>query len=156
MARLDWPQLQIDFAPELDFLLVCVSARQYRTRFVEYFFETRCRVRHPSGYFEYFVDHLCFQSDAFTAFAAELHSMRQGNTSRAALKSVGEMLVFQVETIGRNLLLTLNIKEFMPPRGSAGLSLSIDADYDLFVNKLVSSVEEFVKDLGRVELENVN
>ena len=125
-------------------------------RFAEYFFEARCRVRHPSGYFEYFVDHLCFQPDAFAAFAAELHSMRQGNASRATLKNVGEMLVFQVETIGRKLLLTLNIKEYMPPRGSAGLSLSIDADYDLFVNKLGSSVEEFGKDLGRVELENVD
>jgi hypothetical protein len=156
MARLDWPQLHIEFSPEIDFHLVCVIAQQYKIGFAEYFFEVKCHVRHPSGYFEYFVDHLCFQPDAFTAFAAGLRCMQQGKANRATLENVGEMLVFQIETRARKLLLTLNIKEYMPPEGSAGLSLSINVDYDLFVNKLVSSVEEFVKNLRGVELEKVD
>lgn len=155
MARLDWPQLQIDFSPELDFHLVCVTALQYKIGFDEYFFELKCHVRHPSGYFEYFVDHLCFQPDDFTDFAAGLRAMQQGMASHAVLKNVGDMLVLQLDLSGRKLRLKLKIKEYMPPDGSAELSLSTDADYDLFVSKLVSSVEGFVKDLRRLEPEKL-
>lgn len=150
MARLDWPQLQIDFSPELDFHLVCVIAQQYNG-FAEYFFEVKCHVRHPSGYFEYFVDHLCFQPDNFTDFAAGLRAMQQGLATHAVLKNVGDMLVLQLDLSNRKLRLTLKIREYMPPHGSADLGLSTDADYDLFVNKLVLVVEEFVKDLRRLE-----
>ena len=156
MSRLDWPQLQIDFSPELDFHLVCITAQQYKVGFVEYFFEVKCHVRHPSGHFEYFVDHLCFQPDDFTEFAAGLRAMQRGTASHAVLKNVGDMLVLQLDLSERKLRLTLKIKEYMPPDGSADLNVSIDADYDLFVNKLVSSVEEFVRDLRRVQPEKLD
>jgi hypothetical protein len=155
MARLDSPQLQIDFSPELNFQLVCVTAQQYKG-FDEYFFEVKCHVRHPSGYFEYFVDHLCFQPDDFTDFAAGLRATQQGMASHAALKNVGDMLVLQLDLNERKLRLKLKIKEFMPPDGSADLSVSTGADYDMFINKLLSSVEEFVKDLRRLKPEKLD
>jgi hypothetical protein len=155
IVRLDWPQLQIHFSDELAFRLVCVTARKYEIGFDEYLFEVKCHVRHPSGYFEYFVDHLCFQPDDFTGFAAGLRAMQQGIASRAVLKNVGDMLLLQLELSGRKLRLTVKIREYMPPHGSADLSLSTDADYDLFVNKLVLTVEEFVKNLRSVEPEKL-
>lgn len=155
MARLDSPQLQIDFSPELNFHLVCVTAQQYNG-FDEYFFEVKCHVRHPSGYFEYFVDHLCFQPDDFSDFAAGLRAIQKGAASHAGLKNVGDMLVLQLDLGERKLRLKLKIKEFMPPDGSADFSLSTGADYDMFINKLLSSVEEFVKDLRRLKPEKLD
>jgi hypothetical protein len=155
MSRLDWPKLQIDFCPDLDFRLICITAQRYTVGFSEYFFEVKCRIRHPSGYFEYFVDHLCFEPDNFSNFADGLHSIQQGVGNHAVLRNVGEMLVLQLELSGRKLTLKVKIKEYMPPEGSVDMSLSIDVDYDLFINKLVLPVESFVKDLRSLKLEEL-
>ena len=69
--------------------------------------------------------------------------MQQANTDQAYLKNVGEMLVFRLDRMGRKLHLTLNIREHMPPGNLVTFSFATDVDYDLFVNKLLSEVDEF-------------
>jgi hypothetical protein len=73
-------------------------------------------------------------------------------------KNVGDVLVLQLDLCERKLRLRLKIKDqaVRASRRVGGLSLSIDADYDLFVNKLLSSVEEFLKHLRRVKPEKLD
>jgi hypothetical protein len=150
MALLNGPQLSINYAAELEFSLTCIRAQKYEVVSPEYRFEVRCRVRHPTGYFEYFAQDLCFEPDSFAQFAEGLRNVHRGTADSAALKNVGEMLVFQLDRRGRQLRLKLNIRESLPPGELASLSMAVDADYDLFVNKLGQRVEEFIANLREV------
>jgi hypothetical protein len=150
MTLLKGPQLSINYTPELDLSLMCVRVQKYEVVSPEYRFEVKCRIRHPTGHFEYFAEDICFEPDSITHFAEELHNIQRGNADSAALKNVGEMLVFQLDRSGRQLLLRLSIRESIPPGRLASLTMTLDADYDLFVNKLGQKVEEFIADLREV------
>jgi len=149
--RLNWPELLINYSPTLEASITCVIANKYRAGYEEYFFEVMVRLKHPTGYFEYFVDHLCFEQDAFGRFAGELRNIQQGAADHAALFNVGETLAFRLNTSGRKLHLTLTIREFVPPDVSTHLSHTMDVDYDLFVNTLPIAVEEFAQSLRAVD-----
>lgn len=150
MALLSGPQLSISCAPELDLSLTCVRAQAYEVASPEYRFQVKCRIRHPTGHFEYFAKDLCFEPDSFARFAEELHSIQRGAADSAALKSVGEMLVLQLDRKDGKLSLKLSIREHLPPGKLASLTMAIEADYDLLVNKLGRDVEEFLADLREV------
>lgn len=150
MALLNGPQLSINYAPELDLSLTCVRVQRYEVASPEYRFEVNCRIRHPTGHFEYFAKDLCFEPDGFARFAEELHTIQRGAADSAALKSVGEMLVFQLDRKGRKLSLRLSIREVLPPGKLASLIMAIEADRDLLINKLGRKVEEFLADLHEV------
>src|SRR5258708_26312538 len=111
MTRLSGPQLSINYAPELDLSLTCVRVQKYEVVPPEYRFEVRCRVRHPTGHFEYYAQDLCFEPDSFAQFAQELRNVQRGTADSAALKNVGEMLVFELDRRGRQLRLRLSIRE---------------------------------------------
>jgi hypothetical protein len=149
MTHFSGPQLSINYAPELDFSLTCVRVVRHEVVSYEYFFEVKCRFRHPTGYFEYFADDVCFEPDSFAHFAEELRNIQRGSADSAALKNVGEMLVFQLDRTDRQLLLRLSIRESIPPGRLASLSMVVDADYDLFINKLGQRVDEFLSDLRK-------
>lgn len=150
MAHLRGQQLSINYATELHFALTCVRVQKYEVASPEYRFEVNCRVKHPTGHFEYFAQDLCFEPDSFAQFAGGLRNIRRGIADTAALKNVGEMLVFQLDRRGRQLRLSLSIRESLPPGELASLSIAVEADYDLFVNKLGQKVEEFIADLRDV------
>jgi hypothetical protein len=151
---LDRPKLYINYSRELDLRVHFVKAQRYHGGHMEYFFEVKCRVRHPTGYFEYFVDHLCFQPRDFSDLANQLHAIHQGAADNATLKNVGEMFVFQLQRAQRKLRLTLDIREYVPP-GIGNLNVALDVDYDLFVNKLLEEVRSFSSDLEDVKIENL-
>jgi hypothetical protein len=151
MTPLRGPELFINYAPELDLSLTCVRVQKYEVASPEYRFEVNCRIRHPTGHFDYFADDVCFEPDSFAVFAEELRNIQRGRADSAALKSIGEMLVLKFDRTGRQLLLTLNIRDHIPLGKMANLSMAIDADYDLFVNKLGQKVEEFLADLREVK-----
>src|SRR5258707_11442169 len=131
MAHLSGPQLSINYTPELDFTLMCVRVEKYEFASPEYRFEVRCRVRHPTGHFEYFAQDLCFEPDSFAQFAEGMRNIQRGTADTAALKNVGEMLVFQLDRKGRQLLLRLSIREHIPSGHLASLGMAVDVDYDL-------------------------
>ena len=116
MALLNGPQLSINYAPELDLSLTCVRVQKYEVASPEYRFEVNCRIRHLTGHLEYFAKDLCFEPDGFARFAEELHSIQRGAADSAALKSVGEMLVFQLDRRRRKLSLRLSIREVFASR----------------------------------------
>jgi hypothetical protein len=149
MTRLNGPQLYINYAPELDLSLTCVGVQKYEVALPEYRFETKCRVRHPTGYFEYLAQDLCFEPDDFAHFADELRNIQRGSIDSAVLKNVGEMLVLQIDRKGRRVRLSLNIREHIPPGEVANFRMAVNGDYDLFVNKLAQSVEDFLSDLRK-------
>ncbi|GAC1620686.1 MAG: hypothetical protein PVS2B2_18580 [Candidatus Acidiferrum sp.] len=122
----------------------------------QYTFEIKCRYLHPGGEFNYCADDLRFTLDDFSHFAKELGNMRQGITDQAALKDTGEMFVFQLDRKGSRLHLIFNIREYLPPEGSAGFNAALEVDYDFFVNKLGRQVEEFLAELRNVEPEKPN
>lgn len=147
MTRTNGPQLFINYSPELELCGTFARAQEYEVASTEYFFEVKCRFRHSTGYFEYFANDLCFELDNFAHLAEQLQHMRRGTADSAALKNVGEMFVSQLDREGRQLRLRLRIREYVPQGELASLSLAADADYDLFVNKLGRTVEEFLADL---------
>ena len=144
------PQLSINYAPQLNLSLTCVRVQAYEVASREYRFEVKCRIGHPTGYFEYLAKDLCFEPDSFARFAEELHSIQQGAADSAALKSVGEMLVLQLDRKNRKLDLKLSIREHLPPGKLASLTMAIEADYDLLANKLGREVAEFLAELREV------
>jgi len=155
MASFDGPQIVINYSPELDLRIRCVSACHYRDAGgEEYRFEVKCRLRHPSGSFEYSCADLCFDINSFARFEQELRNVQQGAGDQAALKNVGERFVLRLTGNSRELQAELAIREYIAPR-LATLTATIDVDYDLFVNKLVGEVGRFVAELRDVEPEDV-
>lgn len=82
--------------------------------------------------------------------------MQKGTEDEASLKNVGEMLVFRLLRNDRKLRLALDIREYMSLGDSATFSFTKDVDYDLFVNKLLSEVDEFLRQLLEVELKDLS
>ena len=82
--------------------------------------------------------------------------MQKGTEDEASLKNVGEMLVFRLLRNDRKLRLALDIREYMSLGDSATFSFMKDVDYDLFVNKLLSEVDEFLRQLLEVELKDLS
>lgn len=82
--------------------------------------------------------------------------MQKGTEDEASLKNVGEMLVFRLLRNDRKLRLALDIREYMSLGDSATFSFTKDVDYDLFVNKLLSEVGEFLRQLLEVELKDLS
>jgi hypothetical protein len=60
------------------------------------------------------------------------------------------MFVLTVETRGRELHCSLNIREFQPGAELTALNVGFKVDYDLFINKLAADVTEFTKCLKSV------
>jgi hypothetical protein len=150
MALLNGPQLSINYAPELDLSLTCVKVHKYAVASPEYRFKVNCRISHPTGHFEYSARDLCFEPAGFARFAEGLHGIEQGAADSAALMSVGEMLVFQLDRSGGKWSLKLSIREALPPGKLASLTMAVEADYDLLINKLGRKVEDFIANLREV------
>jgi|SRR5882672_4058895 len=152
---MDGPQITINYSPKVDLRIKCVKAERYRqVGWVEYRFEVKCRLPHPSGTFEYFASDLCFDQDSFIRFCEELRAMQQGARNVAALKNVGEMLELRLKLASRKLQADLKIREYIAPH-MATLSSTFELDYDLFVNKLLREIERFVDELRCVEPDEV-
>jgi len=113
----------------------------------------KCRLRHPSGFFDYLVDHLCFEPNSFARFSEELCCVQQGTADRAALKNVGEMFVFQLDRKGVEV--DFERPRYIPPHGFTTMGMVLDVDYDLFVNKLLGEVGQFAKVLHDVETDEL-
>jgi hypothetical protein len=142
--------LSINYSPDLDLQLSLASANRYQmesNHHIEYLFEVKCRLRHPTGYFDYSVDLLAFSFGQIKEFAEGLREIHEGTVDSAKLESVGEMFVLQLTRTGRSLRLALSIREFIPPDGSASLNSAIGVDYDLFVNKLREDLNNLLRSL---------
>jgi len=150
-APFNRPEIIINYSPKLDLRITLVRAQSYEgISFPEYFFEVDCRLRHPSGSFAYSFSHLCFEPRAFTQFSEKLRSLQQGLRKEATLKNVGEMMVLRLTGDSRELLVTLDVREYLPP-ASGTLNVALDVDYDLFVNKLRGEIDRFVAEIREVE-----
>lgn len=150
MLHPDWPQIAINYSPKLDLRLRCVSAHRIRQAgWVEYRFEVKCRLPHPSGSFEYSAADLCFDIESFARFGQELLGIQQGKGNQAELKSAGEMLALRLAGNSRKFHAELKIREYLAPH-VATLTSVLEVDYDLYVNKLAREVESFVAELRRV------
>jgi hypothetical protein len=150
-ARLDGPELVINYDPALDLRITCISALAYPgISLPEYFFEVDCCLRHPTGRFSYFGNKLCFDVQSFAQFAEQLREIQQGLRQEAALRNVGEMMVLRLEGTSRRLRAKVQIREYMAP-STAALSATLEVEYDLFVNKLREEIDRFVEELERVE-----
>lgn len=155
MARSDLPQITINYSPKLDLRIQCVSAERYRhVGSVEHRFQVQCKLRHPSGTFEYCVADLCFDVDSFMRFAEELRGIQQGAGDRAALRNVGDMLVLSVAGSPGHFQVELKIREYMAPHVTT-LTAKLEVDYDLFVNKLAEEMARFAGDLRLVQPDEV-
>ncbi len=144
------PQL-VYYAPNLDLRITCVQVQAYGdVAHPEYCFEVECRLRHSTGGFTYSSSRLCFDPESFALFSHELQGMQQGLRPEAALKSVGEMMILQLEGNSRKLLATLDIRESIAAR-IASLHAIVEVDYDLFVNNLHSKVERFLEEIRQIE-----
>jgi len=145
------PEIIINYSPKLDLRITLVRAQSYEgISHPEYFFEADCRLRHPSGSLTYSFSHLCFEPRSFTQFSEELRGLQQGLRKEAALKNVGEMMVLRVKGDSRELLVTVDVREYLPP-SSWTLSAALEVDYDLFVNKLRGEIDRFVEEIRQVE-----
>jgi hypothetical protein len=148
MTPLSGPRLCINYAPELDLSLTCARLERYGgLASADYFFQVNCRLRHPTGYFEYFANDLYFDLDSFARFAKQLRSMRQGTANSAALENPGQMFELRLDKKDRKLQLTICVRESIPLGKLASLSGVIDVDYDLFINKLGHVLEGFGDEL---------
>ncbi len=137
----------------LDLRITLVRAQGYEgISLPEYFFEVDCRLPHPTGSFTYSFSHLCFEPRSFTTFSEELRGLQQGLRGEATLKNVGEMMVLSLKGNSRELLATLDIREYLPP-STWTLSATLEVDYDLFVNKLCREVDRFVAEIREVRPE---
>jgi hypothetical protein len=155
MFRSDLPQITINYSPKLDLRIQCVRSERYRhVGHVEHRFEVKCRLRHPSGTFDYSVPDLCFDVDSFTRFGEELRSIQQGKGDRAALRNVGDMMVLSVAGRARHFQAELKIREYLAPHVTT-LTATLEVDYDLFVNKLATEMERFASDLRQIEPDEV-
>jgi hypothetical protein len=145
------PEVIINYSPKLDLKITLVRARSYEAvSLPEHFFEVDCRLRHPTGSFAYSFSHLCFEMKSFTQFSEELQSLSQGLSREATLKNVGEMMVLSLKGDSRQLLLTLDVREYLPP-SSWALNAVVEVEYDLFVNKLRGAIDEFIAEIRQVE-----
>ena len=117
---------------------------------VEYRFEVDCCLWHPTGTFTYSVSDLCFDIAAFERFAHELREFQEGRRQDAALRNVGDMMVFKIEGNSRNVMATLNIREYLAP-AMATLDAKVEVDYDLFINRLPGEIEGFVNEIRLIE-----
>jgi hypothetical protein len=155
MDRSDLPQITINYSPKLDLRIQCVRAERYRhVGHVEHRFEVKCRLRHPSGTFEYFVADLCFDLDSFSRFEEDLRGIQRGEGNRASLRNVGDMMVLSLAGSPRHFQAELKIREYMAPHITT-LTSTLDVDYDLFVNKLATEMQRFASDLRLVQPDEV-
>jgi hypothetical protein len=147
------------YSQNLAFGITCTRAQEYSKVGMagvrEYFFATRARIQHPTGYFEYQANDICFDVAGVEQFSRSLIEIRDGRSSRAKLSDVGEMVVLSLEVKGRRLHCNIDIREFQPAEELTTLHAGFDVDYDLFVNKLSEQVAEFLKSLKSVTPEQV-
>jgi len=151
LTALNRPEIVINYSPKLDLRIALVEVQSHEeVSLPECFFEVDCRLRHPSGTFTYCFSHLCFEPKSFARFSEELRSLQQGLGKEAALKNVGEMMVLSIKGDTRDLLVTLDVREYLPP-SSWTLNATLEVDYDLFVNKLRGEIDRFVEEIHQVE-----
>ena len=144
------PEMVLNYSPDLDFRIKFMGTGS----FDECFFQVRCRLRHSAGHLEYVTDNLCFDLKGFQTFENGLLSVRDGQASEAVLSNVGEMLVFRLFQEKRLLLLSLSIRQSVSAR-LATLNFTVNVDYDLFINKLIAVLTQFMADLRKIEIENI-
>jgi hypothetical protein len=155
MSSSDLPQIVINYSPQLDLRIACVKAERYRpTGRIEYYFEVKCKLRHPSGTFEYSAADQNMDPNSFARFGENLRGIQQGARNDAVLEAVTETLELRLQGNSRKLQAELKIREYISLR-AATLASSLEVDYDLFVNKLVGEVERFVGELRLVEPDEV-
>jgi hypothetical protein len=158
-SNLDRPSLLVDYSPNFALEIICARAQEYSKVGMpgvkEYFFATRARIQHPTGYFEYRADDICFDIPGVERFLQSLREIRDGRSSRAKLSDVGEMVVLSLELQGSRLLCSIDIREFQPAEELTTLHAAFHVDYDLFVNKLSEEIGEFAKSLKSVTPEQV-
>jgi hypothetical protein len=111
MGCLSGPELHVTSAANFDLTIRCFSAVKYRSGGSEYRFELKYRLIHPTGYFEYFVEDLCFEPANFSTFADALREMQLENTDGAKLANVGMMFAFELQRIQLRLRATVHITE---------------------------------------------
>jgi hypothetical protein len=151
MSSSELPQIVIHYSPQFDLRFTCLKAeRCCPTGRVEYCFEGKFRLRHPSGTFEYTAADLKIDPNSFARFAEDLRALQQGTRDDAVLKALPEMLELRLERRSSKLQADLKIREYIAPH-VATLTAIFDVDYDLFVNKLLAEIENFVGELRRVE-----
>jgi hypothetical protein len=145
------PELVINSAPILDLRIALAFVQGYENVAPpEYRFEVECRLRHATGSFTYSVHDLCFDLKSFAKFSEELRAMQQGSRRNAALKNVGDMMVFRLEGNSHKLAATLDVRECLAP-SMVSVHATLEVDYDLFVNKLRGEMDRFVEELRQIE-----
>jgi hypothetical protein len=158
-SNLDRPSLVIGHSQYFTFEIICTRAQEYTKIGMpgvkEHFFATRARIQHPTGYFEYQANDICFDVAGVERFLQSLIEIRDGRSSRAKLSDVGEMVVLSLEVKGRRLHCSIDIREFQPGEELTTLHAGFHVDYDLFVNKLSEEVGEFTRLLKSVTPEQV-
>jgi hypothetical protein len=149
-----YPCLTIDQSRDFAIKIACTRVQEYSKvgmpGLKEHFFAVNGKIRHPTGYFIYDASDIVFGEDDFERFMQALADIRSGTASYAKLANVGEMFVLSVETRGRELHCSLNIREFQPGAELTALNAGFKVDYDLFINKLAVDVREFTKSLKSV------
>ena len=156
MSSSDLPQIVIHHSPQFDLRFACLKAERRRpTGRVEYHFEGKCRLRHPSGPFDYTAADLNMDPDSFARLAQDLRAIQQGTRDDPVLKALPEMFELRLERSSSKLKADLKIREYIAPH-VATLTAIFDVDYDLFVNKLLGEIEKFVGELRRVEPDEVS
>jgi hypothetical protein len=158
-SSLERPSLVIGYSQYFTLEIACLRAQEYSKAGMpgvkEYFFATRARIQHPTGYFEYHANDICFDVAGLEQFLQSLMEIRAGRSFRAKLSDVGEMVVLSLEVKGRRLHCSIDLREFQPAEELTTLHAGFEVDYDLFVNRLSEEVREFTKSLKSMIPEQV-
>ena len=152
----DSPCLQINYSQDFALTISLSRAQEYSRvglpGVAEYFYKVVLKISHPTGHFEYTADDICFDSQAFEHFAADLRALNAGNRDHAKLSEVGEMLTFNLERKGHHLHGAILVREYQPGNKELTvLTAGFELDYDLFVNKLAAESLEFSRELKKVK-----
>jgi hypothetical protein len=150
------PELQIAWAPQfsMGFRLSKVE-HAVSVGCTSWLFAFQCVVRHPTGRFNYEANDLYFDLEYFERFRDQLGAMRNGHAQRATLSDQGEMLVFSLYLDEQRLKSSIRVREYQAGDDLTTLNAGFVVDYDLFVNKLYSVLNEFINSVRLVAPQQV-
>ena len=145
------PELFINYSPELDLHITLSDIVDYGgAACPDYRFEVNCCWRYRRGSFEHHAANIYFGLEGFTRFQQELEAVQRGQRQEAALHDPGAMVVLRLERKSNKLLANFDVRQSSPP-SKAELHVTLEVDYDLFVNKLKHEVERFIGELRELE-----
>jgi hypothetical protein len=149
------PEMRIAYSSPFALNFSLARVERGPNGWVDWRFNVRIAIRHPTGQFTYDAHDMFFELSSFETFLEQLQGIRSGREAIAKLANPGEMLSLVLRLDGRKLHSLIKISECQPNDPLTTLNASFDVDYDLFVNKLAQEMKEFIAGLRRASPENV-